>query len=665
MAGFFGDARGELDFEAGHWYRKLVSQISSISTADLLFWGNSYYLESLEDENDCDFQVFIVYFLSNFVRSGSYFPRKSGIITEKVERSLLELFSRYYSPVRKMRDIEMHVGRMTYLPAVIHSADIYSMGGYFKRELAPYRSLVQSAVGCTPEAIVDCFSALASAALDKRRPLKRSSLMVLPDMNIGRAFLGLAAARMAEGPEFRHMESNWTDTRFYLSPLLRLDGNWFCFAPQLVFPHVLKLVRSVVRLAGDEIASQWDEIERAAAKPDMVPSAMSMDVKAEVIGNPASTDSRVASPENHASAMDEPTANRPGSDVSGADGGEGEETGVPDPSEEFAMAVPVSQKELTAVEPDLLRELTEEAPDSPEAQPLETPDFPKERPLEDDIYSDDDYESRTWADDDLDEEPEDYPEDASEEFDEFAGVSDEIQEPDIYSVIDAQEMDLQEKREAEENADVGGDDESIQPSLFKDIVVNDGEETLVDSAVIPEKAGSGTSNIDALNEAVINEIESASEKADADFSEDIGETLFSMACTKAGGSLAASTYLESLGSERKAELKSKLKQACMSYLADGRDKMFSVVDGCMSFCVVALGGDYLKQMELENGIAAVMLVNERTMWNAFIITPSGGGKKLDMKLLVIRKDSFNPRRWKLVQQLGWKLYLQKRKSDKR
>lgn len=577
MAGFFGDARGELGFEAGHWYRKLASQISSISTADLLFWGNSYYLESLEDENDCDFQVFIVYFLSNFVRSGSYFPRKSGIITERVEKSLLELFSRYYSPVRKMRDIEMHVGRMAYLPAVIHSADIYSMGGYFKRELAPYRSLVQSAVGCTPEAIVDCFSALASAALDKRHPLKRSSLMVLPEMNIGRAFLGLAAARMGEGPEFRHMESNWTDTRFYLSPLLRLDGSWFCFAPQLVFPHVLKLVRSVVRSAGDEIASQWDEIEGAAAKPDMVPSATA----------------------------------------------EEEETGVPD--------------------------------------------LPKERPMEDGIYSDDDYESRRWVDDDLDEEPEDYPVDASEEFDEFAGVSDEMQEPDIYSVIDAQEMDLQERREAEENADDVCDDESIQPSLFKDIVVNDGEETLVDSSVIPEKTGGGTSNIDALNEAVINEIESASEKADADFSEDIGdigEILFSMACTKAGGSLAAGIYLESLGAERKAELKSKLKQACMSYLADGKDKLFSVVDGGMSFCVVAPGGDSLKQMELENGIAAVMLVNERIMWNAFIITPSEGGRKLDMKLLVIRKDGFNPRRWKLVQQLGWKLYLQKRKSDK-
>lgn len=613
MAGFFGDARGELDFEAGHWYRKLVSQISSISTADLLFWGNSYYLESLEDENDCDFQVFIVYFLSNFVRSGSYFPRKSGIITEKVERSLLELFSRYYSPVRKMRDIEMHVGRMTYLPAVIHSADIYSMGGYFKRELEPYRSLVHGAVGCTPDAIVDCFSALASAALDKRHPLKRSSLMVLPEMNIGMAFLRLAAARMGEGPEFRHMESNWTDTRFYLSPILRLDGSWFCFAPQLVFPHVLKLVRSVVRSTGDEIASQWDEIEEAAAKPDMGPSAMSMDDKA---------------------AMDEPAANRPGSDGYEADGGEGEEPGIPD---------------------------------LPKGQPLEIPDLPKGRSPEDDIYSDDDYESRMWTDDDLDEEPEDYPEDASEEFDEFAGISEEKQEPDIYSVIDAQEMALQEKREAEESADYECDDESIQPSLFKDIVVSDGEETFVDSPVIPEKTGSGTSNIDALNEAVMNEIESASEKEGTDLHEDIGdigEILFSMACTKAGGSLAASAYFESLRAERKAELKSTLKQACMSYLADGKDKMFSVVDGGMSFCVVAPGGDYLKQMELENGIAAVMLVNERTMWNAFIITPSDGGKKFDMKLLAIRKDGFNPRRWKRVQQLGWKLYLQMRKSDK-
>lgn len=607
MAGFFGDARGELDFEAGHWYRKLVSQISSISTADLLFWGNSYYLESLEDENDCDFQVFIVYFLSNFIRSGSYFPRKSGIITEKVEKSLLELFSRYYSPVRKMRDIEMHVGRMAYLPAVIHSADMYSMGGYFKRELAPYRSLVQSAVGCTPEAIVDCFSTLAAAALDRMHPLKRSSLMVLPEMNIGRGFLRLAAARMGEGPEFKPMESNWTDTGFYLSPLLRLDGSWFCFAPQLVFPHVLKLVRSVVRSAGDEIALQWDEIEEAAAKPDMVPSTMSMDDKA---------------------------ANRPGSDGYEADGGEGEEPGIPD---------------------------------LPKRQPMGIPDLPKGQPPEDDIYSDDDYESRMWTDDDLDEEPEDYPEDASEEFDEFAGISEEKQEPDIYSVIDAQEMALQEKREAEESVDYECDDESIQPSLFKDIVVSDGEETLVDSPLIPEKTGSGTSNIDALNEAVMNEIESASEKEGADLHEDIGdigEILFSMACTKAGGSLAASTYFESLRAERKAELKSTLKQACMSYLADGKDKMFSVVDGGMSFCVVAPGGDYLKQMELENGIAAVMLVNERTMWNAFIITPSDGGKKFDMKLLAIRKDGFNPRRWKRVQQLGWKLYLQMRKSDK-
>jgi hypothetical protein len=52
---FFGDARSELEFDANHWLRKLGSLISSVGTSSLLFWGNKYYLDSLTDENDCDF----------------------------------------------------------------------------------------------------------------------------------------------------------------------------------------------------------------------------------------------------------------------------------------------------------------------------------------------------------------------------------------------------------------------------------------------------------------------------------------------------------------------------------------------------------------------------------------------------------------------------------
>ncbi|MDD2232335.1 MAG: hypothetical protein PHS20_05505 [Sphaerochaetaceae bacterium] len=615
---FFGDARSELEFDANHWLRKLGSLISSVGTSSLLFWGNKYYLDSLTDENDCDFQLFIITFLNAYVRSSSYFPRKNGLVTDKTEAVLLDAFARYYSSVRKLREIEQSLDDSSvHIPAVIHSDDIASMADFFRSELSPFASLMEGSVGCGPDAVVDAFSALASNSLNRKVPLKLSSLMIRPEMNIPRLFLEMTSSRLSEGPALNDSSFCWAEQLFPIRPVLKLDGSWFCFAPQVAFPQLLKMVKSAVSEADDDGAAAWREVEHYQ---EMTKMAKRDDA---YYGNPYD-----------------------------------EEPDYPEPEE-----------------PD-------EEPDYPEPEePDEEPEEPDDDELaQESIFSDDDEPEDSDDDepgvgsklnDGLDEDPYDYSQEESEEFDDYShdGKDDEPEQEDIYSILDEEQEKAEEKEEAEEEEAVP---ESVQPSLFGDIVVSDGKETIVSSPVEADKPDSA-SKIDVLKEAVMDEIENEKPQEASEVlpmapiklgqkQAGAGAAILERAEVEAGSSPVVSTYLSALSAEEKADLQKKIDDAVAANIADGKDKMFSISEQALSFCVVSAAQDSFARMEMENSIAAVMLVNEKTAWNAFVIKPLGEEQGFGLKLVPIRKAEFQPRRWRLVQQLGWKLYMQMKKG---
>ena len=603
---FFGDARSELEFDANHWLRKLGSLISSVGTSSLLFWGNKYYLDSLTDENDCDFQLFIITFLNAYVRSSSYFPRKNGLVTDKTEAVLLDAFARYYSSVRKLREIEQSLDDSSvHIPAVIHSDDIASMADFFRSELSPFASLMEGSVGCGPDAVVDAFSALASNSLNRKVPLKLSSLMIRPEMNIPRLFLEMTSSRLSEGPALNDSSFCWAEQLFPIRPVLKLDGSWFCFAPQVAFPQLLKMVKSAVSEADDDGAAAWREVEHYQ---EMTKMAKRDDA---YYGNPYD-----------------------------------EEPDYPEPEE-----------------PD-------EEPEEPDDDEL----------AQESIFSDDDEPEDSDDDepgvgsklnDGLDEDPYDYSQEESEEFDDYShdGKDDEPEQEDIYSILDEEQEKAEEKEEAEEEEAVP---ESVQPSLFGDIVVSDGKETIVSSPVEADKPDSA-SKIDVLKEAVMDEIENEKPQEASEVlpmapiklgqkQAGAGAAILERAEVEAGSSPVVSTYLSALSAEEKADLQKKIDDAVAANIADGKDKMFSISEQALSFCVVSAAQDSFARMEMENSIAAVMLVNEKTAWNAFVIKPLGEEQGFGLKLVPIRKAEFQPRRWRLVQQLGWKLYMQMKKG---
>ncbi|MGX8679665.1 MAG: hypothetical protein ACQGQO_11240 [Sphaerochaetaceae bacterium] len=627
---FFGDARSELEFDANHWLRKLGSLISSVGTSSLLFWGNKYYLDSLTDENDCDFQLFIITILNAYVRSSSYFPRKNGLVTDKTEAVLLDAFARYYSSVRKLREIEQSLDDSSvHIPAVIHSDDIASMADFFRSELSPFASLMEGSVGCGPDAVVDAFSALASNSLNRKVPLKLSSLMIRPEMNIPRLFLEMTSSRLSEGPALNDSSFCWAEQLFPIRPVLKLDGSWFCFAPQVAFPQLLKMVKSAVGEADDDGVAAWREVEHYQ---EMTKMAKRDDA---YYGNPYDEEPDYPEPE-------EPE----------------EEPDYPEPEE------------------------PEEEPDYPEPEePDEEPEEPDDDELaQESIFSDDDEPEDSDDDepgvgsklnDGLDEDPYDYSQEESEEFDDYShdGKDDEPEQEDIYSILDEEQEKAEEKEEAEEEEAVP---ESVQPSLFGDIVVSDGKETIVSSPVEADKPDSA-SKIDVLKEAVMDEIENEKPQEASEVlpmapiklgqkQAGAGAAILERAEVEAGSSPVVSTYLSALSAEEKADLQKKIDDAVAANIADGKDKMFSISEQALSFCVVSAAQDSFARMEMENSIAAVMLVNEKTAWNAFVIKPLGEEQGFGLKLVPIRKAEFQPRRWRLVQQLGWKLYMQMKKG---
>ncbi|MDD4006530.1 MAG: hypothetical protein PHO44_00980, partial [Sphaerochaetaceae bacterium] len=323
-----------------------------------------------------------------------------------------------------------------------------------------------------------------------------------------------------------------------------------------------------------------------------------------------------------------------------------------------------------------------EEPDYPEPEePDEEPEEPDDDELaQESIFSDDDEPEDSDDDepgvgsklnDGLDEDPYDYSQEESEEFDDYShdGKDDEPEQEDIYSILDEEQEKAEEKEEAEEEEAVP---ESVQPSLFGDIVVSDGKETIVSSPVEADKPDSA-SKIDVLKEAVMDEIENEKPQEASEVlpmapiklgqkQAGAGAAILERAEVEAGSSPVVSTYLSALSAEEKADLQKKIDDAVAANIADGKDKMFSISEQALSFCVVSAAQDSFARMEMENSIAAVMLVNEKTAWNAFVIKPLGEEQGFGLKLVPIRKAEFQPRRWRLVQQLGWKLYMQMKKG---
>ena len=124
-------------------------------------------------------------------------------------------------------------------------------------------------------------------------------------------------------------------------------------------------------------------------------------------------------------------------------------------------------------------------------------------------------------------------------------------------------------------------------------------------------------------------------------------------------SILMSSWFDRLSKEESVEISFKIEAAIEANSKDGKEKMFSISSQAVSFCIVNPNQDSLARMEMENSIAAVMLVNERTSWNAFVIKSDE-----EIKLVSIKKADFQPRRWKLVQQMGWRLYLQTKAAGK-
>lgn len=673
MAGsYFGDARGELEFEASMAFRKLSSLISSFSTFEVLLWANTYYHDSLKDENDCDFQLFILCFLNHFVRSSSYTPRRNGIVTGKCSQMLLESFRKYYEIVFRIRNMYQSLDETSvHISAVVHSDDINAFSDYYKKELQPFDDLICSSLGCSSVEIVDSFALLARNSLDRSQPLRRSSLMIRPPMKLPRLFRELAAARLSSGPQLTSSAFNWAIPTFPLKPVLKLDGADYCFGAQVVFPYLLRMVKSIVCSLDEDSRLQWQAVEILAEAQkhigQMPPAEDNVSDAFEPVPEEAV--------EEDAISVEDPAA---------GDFPESDE-GLP------AEEVP-AEEDAPEEGPDETGEMTEEDPEIWQ-ESVSAPVLP-ERPAV----------IRSRLDDGLDEDPEDYPDDEPVDFEEEPEESEpEESEPEEYA------------DEPEPEWEGEGEDfevpESIQPSLFKDIVIENGEETIVESSLAHVQEET-VNNFSLLDEAVKAEAEkAAADKVQAEMETEpgnaeartadavdtppaeivpepvaaaevpapvlspvpltldenapsIGSKVLQKVVSVCGTSIVLSSYFKNLEAGVKEDLEHTLEEAITANSLDGKDKMFSIKASGLTFCVVDSRQDALSRMEMENNIAAVMLVNEKTSWNAVVIKSADREKIFDVQLVPVNKEQFPLRRWKAVQQLGWKLYMQMKAQEK-
>lgn len=561
------DARQELEIAAVSAYRRVLSVISPVGTVQLLSWANQYFLQTVTDPNDCDFQVFVLSFFNRLVRSSSYCPRRNGIITPKTEKVLIDALESYYERFVRIRDMQYSLQPdSVILPSVIHPGDIQSMSSFFVSELEPYSVIIRNTLGVSARNIVSAFASMASTMTDPRRQFKTSGMMILPQMGLGSAFAPLACGQLCGEGAFDPVRGNLSRASYTEKPLLRLDGVYYCFAPQLVFPYLVSVIRNAVCSSSPEAQSLWNAI-----------GAVSQVARETSEPEPVASEEEVPAPDESVPATDD------------------EQYDVPDEEE--------------------------------------IPDFEPEEP-EEDIESDENDEPT--------EEPEPQPYD-------FLNTPEEPQEP---------------QPEEEEVP------ESVQPSLFKEIVLRDGVEYIIDSPM--EESPEPLISDEVIRKLSQPEPEPEPEPEPPEATEPVGEAepgeigrlMLSRIRSNAASSYTVSSYLDRFDEEAQQALEEKLEQIFFASAASDSAKFLTLADGGISVCVVGKGRcDSLRMMEIENSIAAVMLVNERITWNAFIITPTDTPEHFCVQMSTIKKDGFTSRRWKLVQQLGWKLYLQRKKQD--
>lgn len=662
---YLSDARNELEYEADFWQRKLSSQISAIGTSSVLFWGNSYYLRTMRDENLCDFQIFIVSFLNTFVRSESYSPRRNGLVTDKVESCLIDSFSSYYRSVMRLRDMHEHLDSdSVYLSAVIHSDDIAAMSSFFSKELSPYRSLVDSAVASNLDALIERFAVLAANSLGRNGVVKPSSFMISSGKGISDLFLSLASSKVCGNPPLNGCSFNWAKPLFSASPILKLDGSCFCFAPQIVFPQLIDVVRTAVSRSGSQYALEWRQINHSMTEPvpdDSEASKVTVAGEVNLQTDDDLDDPPLDYPEDASEEFDH---FRPQME-------ESEVFSDPEPrTDDAEISEPLSNDEDDELmQPSLF---DEDDSFSDETEFAEDDASDEENDDEDGLYDEIEDESDSKDDSEYESEVEtaDLYDDIEEETDRIDKVSQDDEEDNEASTEEQPEPESDEKKEdivsvqheVPEAPNLGIVVESSEENTEseKDDLDSDTEET---DLLIEDDDSSNDleekSNLQPTLEALEPLVDEPCMLQDGESSEKTCSKIMRRIGIESRPSILMSSWFDRLSKEESVEISFKIEAAIEANSKDGKEKMFSISSQAVSFCIVNPNQDSLARMEMENSIAAVMLVNERTSWNAFVIKSDE-----EIKLVSIKKADFQPRRWKLVQQMGWRLYLQTKAAGK-